>query len=67
MIQFFRKVRANHYFKTRSADRNTETDHARVTSIFHSIERVRLRGAELRLNNAYLVGSESPSEIHPHR
>ena len=34
MIQL---LRAN-YFKTRSAGRNTETDHARVTSIFRSVE-----------------------------
>jgi len=38
MIQFFRKARPNDYFKTRSAARNTEIDHARVTSIFRSIE-----------------------------
>ena len=45
MIQFFRKARASHYFKTRTADRNTETDHVRVTSIFHSIENA-LKGAK---------------------
>ena len=38
MIQFFRKARPNDYFKTRSAARNTEIDHARLTSIFRSIE-----------------------------
>ena len=38
MIQFFRKARPNDSFKTRSVARNTEIDHARVTSIFRSIE-----------------------------
>ena len=45
MVQFFRKARANNYFKTRSAGRNTETDHARVISIFRSIENA-LEGAK---------------------
>jgi hypothetical protein len=38
MIQFFRKARPNEYFKTRSAARNAEIDHARVTTIFRAIE-----------------------------
>ena len=38
MVQFFRNARGNNYFKSRSASRNAETDHARVTSIFRSIE-----------------------------
>ena len=38
MFQTFLKARANGYFKTRSARRDTETDCARATSIFHSIE-----------------------------
>ena len=45
MVQFFRKARANNYFKTRWAGRNTETDHARVISIFRSIENA-LEGAK---------------------
>jgi hypothetical protein len=32
------RARANNYFKTRSAGRDAETDRARVTSIFRSIE-----------------------------
>ena len=38
MFQLFLRARANNYFKARSASRDTETDHARVTSIFRSIE-----------------------------
>jgi hypothetical protein len=38
MFQLFLKARANNYFKARSAGRDTETDHARATSIFRSIE-----------------------------
>src|SRR6187402_2325992 len=37
MIRFFQKARNDH-FKTRSTARNTESDHARVASIFRSIE-----------------------------
>ena len=37
MIRFFQKARNNH-FKTRSTARNTESDHARVASIFRSID-----------------------------
>ena len=38
MFQLFLKARTNNYFKTRSAGRDTETDRARATSIFRSIE-----------------------------
>jgi hypothetical protein len=38
MLQLFLRARANNYFKARSAGRDTETDHARVASIFRSIE-----------------------------
>ena len=44
MFQLFLKARANNYFKARSAGRDTETDHARATSIFRSIEHA-LEGA----------------------
>lgn len=58
MIQLFRRVRANNYFKTRSAGRNVETDHARVTSIFRSIEdalegaKAEQAGLKSRIDNA---------------
>jgi hypothetical protein len=45
MFQLFLKARANNYFKARSAGRDTETDHARATSIFRSIEHA-LEGAK---------------------
>ena len=38
MFPLFLRARANNYFKTRSASRDTETDHARATSVFRSIE-----------------------------
>jgi len=38
MFQLFLRARANNYFKARSANRDTETDHARAVSIFRSIE-----------------------------
>src|ERR1700716_657932 len=38
MFQLFLRARANSYFKARSASRDTETDQARVASIFRSIE-----------------------------
>lgn len=38
MFQLFLKAGANHYFKARSASRDKETDHARATSIFRSME-----------------------------
>ena len=38
MISIFSKGAPNDHFKTRSTARNTETDHARVTSIFRSID-----------------------------
>jgi hypothetical protein len=38
MLQLFLRARANNYFKARAASRDTETDHARVASIFRSIE-----------------------------
>jgi hypothetical protein len=38
MFQLFLRARANNYFKARSASRDTETDHARVASVFRSIE-----------------------------
>jgi len=38
MFQLFLRARANNYFKARSASRDTETDHARASSIFRSIE-----------------------------
>ena len=38
MFQSFLKARANSYFKTRSGRRDTDTDRARATSIFRSIE-----------------------------
>src|SRR5258705_13232296 len=38
MFQLSLKARANNYFKARSAGRDPETDHARATSIFRSIE-----------------------------
>jgi hypothetical protein len=37
MFQLFSRTRANN-FKARSVGRDTETDHARATSIFRSIE-----------------------------
>jgi hypothetical protein len=37
MFQLFSRARANH-FKARSASRDNETDHARVASVFRSIE-----------------------------
>jgi len=38
MFQLFLRARARNYFKARSASRDTETDHARASSIFRSIE-----------------------------
>ena len=38
MFQLFLRARANNYFKARSEGRDTETDHARASSIFRSIE-----------------------------
>ena len=38
MLQLFLRARANNYFTARSADRDTETDHARVAAVFRSIE-----------------------------
>ena len=38
MFQLFLRARATNYFKARSASRDTETDHARASSIFRSIE-----------------------------
>jgi hypothetical protein len=38
MFQLLLRASANNYFKARSADRDTETDHARAASIFRSIE-----------------------------
>ena len=38
MFQLFLKGRVKNYFKTRSASRDTETDHARAASVFRSIE-----------------------------
>jgi hypothetical protein len=38
MFQLFLRARANNYFRGRSANRDTETDHARVASVFRSIE-----------------------------
>jgi hypothetical protein len=38
MFQLLLKARASNYFMARSAGRDTETDHARATSIFRSIE-----------------------------
>jgi hypothetical protein len=38
MFQLFLRARANNYFRGRSASRDTETDHARVASVFRSIE-----------------------------
>jgi hypothetical protein len=38
MFQLFLRARANNHFKARSAGRDTETDHARVASVFRSIE-----------------------------
>jgi len=38
MFQLSLRARANNYFKARSAGRDTETDQARVTSVFRSIE-----------------------------
>jgi hypothetical protein len=38
MFQSLLRARAKNYFKTRSVDRDTETDRARATSIFCSIE-----------------------------
>ena len=39
MFQLFRKSRATSPFKARSDGRDTDTDHARVASIFRSIEK----------------------------
>jgi hypothetical protein len=38
MFQLFPRARANNSFKARSAGRDAETDHARVASVFRSIE-----------------------------
>jgi hypothetical protein len=38
MFPLFSRARANNSFKARSADRDTETDHARVASTLHAIE-----------------------------
>jgi hypothetical protein len=38
MFPLFRRERANNYFKSRSVGRDAETDHARVASVFRSIE-----------------------------
>src|SRR5438093_12660918 len=38
MFQLLLRARANNYFERRSAGRDAETDRARVTSIFRSIE-----------------------------
>jgi hypothetical protein len=38
MFQLFLRARANNYFKARSESRDTETDRARASSIFRSIE-----------------------------
>ena len=38
MFPSFLRARANNYFKARSASRDAETDHARASSIFRSIE-----------------------------
>ena len=38
MFQLFLRARANHFFKARSAGRDTKTDQARAASIFRSIE-----------------------------
>jgi hypothetical protein len=38
MFQLFLRARADNYFRARSASRDTETDHARASSIFRSIE-----------------------------
>jgi hypothetical protein len=38
VFQLFLRARTNHYFKARSAGRDTETDHARAVSVFRSIE-----------------------------
>ena len=45
MFSLFLRARANHYFKARSAGRDTETDQARAASVFRSIEDA-LNGAE---------------------
>lgn len=45
MFQLFSKARTQNYFKMRSAARDTESDRARVTSIFRSIESA-LEGAK---------------------
>jgi hypothetical protein len=38
MFQIFLRARGNNFFKARSAGRDIETDHARVASVFRSIE-----------------------------
>jgi len=38
MFQLFLKARSNNYFRARSTGRDADTDHARATSIFRSIE-----------------------------
>src|ERR1700692_4074816 len=38
MFTLFLKGRVHNYFKTRSASRDTETDHDRAASVFRSIE-----------------------------
>src|ERR1700738_3185634 len=37
MFPLFLRARASNYFKARSANRDTETDHARAASVFRSI------------------------------
>jgi hypothetical protein len=46
MFPLFLRARANHYFKARSASRDTESDQARVASVFRSIEAA-LAGAKV--------------------
>ena len=61
MFPLFLRARANNYFKARSANRDTETDHDRATSVFRSIEDA-LDGAKAEQaglkSRLLLVGSE---------
>ena len=45
MFQLFVRARVDNYFKSRSSNRDMETDAARIASIFHSIETA-LQGAK---------------------
>jgi hypothetical protein len=70
MFEFFLRARGNNDFKARSAGRDSETDHARVASIFRAIDEAleeaeaELAGLTSRINDvlaraAVTVGNDS--------